>query len=78
MKQVINSIKVIKSHSVGGSIIEVLNRRDPSYLWGSSRPDFPYLIKFRPSIGLLIILLTFSLLYIIIIVIQTSENNLKM
>jgi len=36
MQQVNNSIKVIKSHSVGGSIIEVLNQRGPS------RPDFPY------------------------------------
>jgi len=38
---VINSIKVIKSHSVVGSIIQVLNRRDPSCPRGPSCPEFP-------------------------------------
>jgi len=42
MHQVINSIKVIKSHSVGGNIIEVLNWRDPSCPRDPSRPNVPY------------------------------------
>src|SRR6218665_2237953 len=50
MQQVINSIKVIKSYSVGDSIIEVLNRRDPSCPRGPSRPDFPYLLRIFPLI----------------------------
>ena len=47
MQQVINCMKVIKSHSVDSSIIEVLNRRDPFCPRGPSRPDSPYLMRLQ-------------------------------